>query len=156
VYERIDDRGVSTMSHTRKMLDAAPRHSSLDPEALAAAIDALADCAITCTACADACLFEDGVADLRACIALDVDCADVCTATARILARRGRDDQFLIQRQLQACVRACSTCADECERHAGHHEHCAVCAEACRACAQACSVILDAEAQEELQALRGG
>ena len=42
-------------------------------------------CAQTCTACADACLSEDSVADLRYCIRTDLDCADICAATGTVL-----------------------------------------------------------------------
>ena len=37
--------------------------------------------------CADDCLSEDDHADLVRCIRLDLDCADVCDATGRILTR---------------------------------------------------------------------
>ena len=144
------------MSYTREMLDAAPSQGNLDPAELAAAIDACADAAQACTSCADACLAEEDVAALRTCIRLDADCADICAVTARVLSRQTRDDQFLVHRLLQACVRACSSCAEECERHAEHHAHCAICARACRACEQACQRILDADAFDELQALAGG
>jgi hypothetical protein len=144
------------MSHTREMLDVVPRTWRLDRDELAAAIDACADCTQTCTACADASSLEDDVADLQVVIAIDGDCADLCAATARILSRQSYDDVLLIQRVLQACVRACLTCAEECGRHADHHEHCRVCAETCRICAQACTRLLEAEAISELQSLAGG
>jgi hypothetical protein len=145
------------MSHARQMLDAAPAEVvEFEPGDLTAAIDASLDAAQACVACADACLAEENVADLRACIGLDEDCADVCIATARVLSRSARYDKFLVQRLLEACVRACSSCAAECRRHAEMHQHCAVCAEACAACETACRVLLQAEAFGEVQALAGG
>ena len=145
------------MSHAREMIDAAPASADFfDPDDLAAAIDACLDCLQSCTACADADLAEDDVADLRTCIGLCNDCADVCGTTARVLSRQARYDTYLVHRLLHACVRACASCAEECERHAAHHRHCAICLETCRACEQACRKLLDAEAFEELQALAGG
>jgi hypothetical protein len=138
------------------MLDAAPKTWRLDRDDVVAAIDACDDCAQACTTCADACLNEDDVADLRACIVLDADCADICTAMARVLSRQSLDDPLLVQRLLDACVYACSACAEECERHAAHHRHCAICAEVCRSCEQACRRLLEAEALAELQSLAGG
>ena len=99
---------------------------------------------------------EIDVADLRACIVLDANCADICAATARMLSRQSHDDITLVQRQLEACVRACLTCAEECERHAAHHRHCGVCADACRVCERACRRLLEAEALAELRSLAGG
>jgi hypothetical protein len=144
------------MSHTHEMLDAAPHTWGMDRDALVGAIDASADCAQTCTACADACLGEDDVAALRTCIAQCTNCADVCAATARVLARQSHDDALLVQRLLEACVRACTSCAAECARHAAHHAHCAVCAEVCLACERACKALLEEEAFAQLQSLAGG
>jgi hypothetical protein len=138
------------------MLRTAPRTWRLDLDDLATAIDAAADCEVACISCADSCLAEDDVKELRLSIFLDGDCADVCAATARVLARQSHDDVPLVQRTLEACVRACSICADECERHAAHHPHCGVCADACRKCEQACRRLLEAEALGELQSLAGG
>src|SRR5438128_6874650 len=105
------------MSYTREMLDAAPSQGNLDPAELAAAIEACADAAQACTSCADACLAEEDLAALRTCIGLDQNCADVCSATARVLSRPVQFDTLLVHRLLQACVRSCARCADECGRH---------------------------------------
>lgn len=144
------------MTHTREMLETSPRGADFDVNDLAAAIEACADANQAATACADASLAEPDVAELRTCIGLDLDCADVCAATVRVLSRQSRYDVLLVQRLLQACVRACASSAEECERHAAHHRHCAVCAEACGACRRACERLLDAEAFEQVQALAGG
>ena len=119
------------MSYARAMLDTNPREFSLDAGRLAATIDALSDCAQACTACADDCLSEQNVADLVKYIRICLDCADVCTATLRVLSRQTGYDANLTRPQLQACVAACASCGDECERHAQMHEHCRLCAEAC-------------------------
>jgi hypothetical protein len=97
-----------------------------------------------CTACADADLSERRVTELITCIRLCLDCADVCTATARVVSRRPAYDTGATRRLLKACVAMCRHCGDECERHAGMHEHCRVCAEACRRGEHACDELLGA------------
>src|SRR5438105_9930227 len=96
------------------MLDSAPTPLTLDAAELAAAIDVCADGAQACTACADACLAEEDVAALRSCIALAINCADLCALSVRVLSRRAREDTFLVVRVLQACAHACEGCAEEC------------------------------------------
>jgi hypothetical protein len=144
------------MSHARELLDAGPGPGSLDPDELSAAIDACLDAAQACTSCADADLAEADVAELRICIGLCSNCADVCGATAHVLSRQIGYDELLVHRLLQACVRACSSCAEECARHAQHHAHCRICREACLESEAACRRLLDSEAFQELQALAGG
>jgi hypothetical protein len=137
------------------MLDAAPTGVPLGVTDVAAAIDACLSCVQACTSCADADLAEEGIDELRTCIALDQNCAEVCEVTARVLSRPAHWDEFIVHRLLQACVRACTICAEECARHADHHRHCAICAKACLACVQAANALLDAEAFAELQKLAG-
>ncbi|MDM8085287.1 four-helix bundle copper-binding protein [Cellulomonas cellasea] len=129
---------------TKAMLDAYPGEITLDRGLLVRAIESLGSCAQACTACADACLSEEMVADLRACITSDLDCADSCGATLRILSRHGGYDASVTRAHLEACIAACRACGDECAQHAGMHEHCRVCAEACRECEAACRELLDA------------
>jgi hypothetical protein len=123
---------------TQAMLTTYPKSINLDRGKLAAAIDALIACAEACTACADACLSEDMVADLTKCIRTNLDCADICGVTARVLSRHTGYDANISRAMLDACATACKACGDECGRHAGMHEHCRICADACRACEQAC------------------
>ena len=132
------------MPAIREMLETHPWEGNVDRDALATCIEACSGCADSCTSCADACLSEDQVAELRKCIRLNLDCADVCDATARLLTRQTEYDAPVSKAQLEACRQACATCAEECERHAEHHEHCRLCAEACRSCEQACERLLDA------------
>jgi hypothetical protein len=84
------------------------------------------------------------VADLVKCIRTCLDCADICTATLRVVSRQTEYDANITRPQLEACVAVCRSCGDECERHAEMHEHCRVCAEACRRCEQACNELLTA------------
>lgn len=131
------------MTYSQQILGTHPHPMGVSAQALADCIDACFDCAATCTACADACLAEDMVAELRRCIRTDLDCADVCDATGRIMSRQTEPDHSLLQAQLQACAAACKACGDECEQHAAHGmEHCRVCAAACRRCEQSCNQLL--------------
>jgi len=129
---------------TADMLRTSPAPTGVDPALIARAVDALVACAQACTACADACLAEDSVADMRRCIRTDLDCADICAATARVLSRQTAYDADVTRAILQACIQACRTCAEECESHAHHHEHCRICGEACRECERACTELLAA------------
>ncbi|GEL48853.1 hypothetical protein CHO01_39690 [Cellulomonas hominis] len=129
---------------TSEMLDTYPATINLDRQLLAMVIDALVACSQACTACADACLSEEMVADLRKCIRSNLDCADSCATTARILSRHTAYDANLTRAHLEACIAACRACGDECEQHAGMHEHCRICAEACRDCETACGELLAA------------
>ena len=126
--------------HERCRSDA--RHPAelggVDRDTLRACIEACYECAQACTACGDACLGEEMVAQLVRCIRLNLDCADVCDTTGRVLSRQTGYDANLAKAVLEACAVSCKTCGDECERHAGMHEHCRVCADACRRCESAC------------------
>jgi hypothetical protein len=96
-----------------------------------------------CTACADACLGEKMVSDLTTCIRTNLDCADICEATGRVLSRQTGTNADTARAMLEACAQACRTCGDECGQHASMHEHCRVCAESCRRCEQACRDLLE-------------
>lgn len=123
--------------HAREMISAHPDAKGSVSEPLIACIEACYACAQTCTSCADACIAEDDVAQLRQCIRLDLDCADMCSATGALASRRAGSNQEVLRTMIEACALACRVCAEECEKHA-HHEHCKVCAEECRHCEEAC------------------
>ena len=126
----------------QEMIRTHPRSAGVELDALARCVDECFRCAATCTSCADACLAEELVQDLVRCIRVNLDGADVCGATGRVLARQTAFEPGLARHVLETCMQACRTCAEECERHAGHHEHCRVCAEACRRCERACNDVL--------------
>ena len=133
------------MTVARRMLDAYPADlGGIDRQALAACIEACYECAQERTACADACLSEGTVDQLRTCIRTDLDCADVCETTGRVLSRRTGHDANLTRAVLEACAVACRACGDECEGHAAMHEHCRICAGSCRRCEIACRELIDA------------
>jgi len=95
-------------------------------------IDACNACADACDYCATACLAEDDVKMMARCIALDMDCAQICRLAASCMAR-GSEFAAALCRQ---CADICAACEQECAKH--EMDHCQQCAQACRRCAQAC------------------
>jgi hypothetical protein len=132
------------VTFTTDMLRTSPSPVGFDADDLATCIDSCFACAQACTACADACLGEEMVAELRRCITTDLNCADICDTTGRVLSRQTSYDPELTRSALAACRDGCRRCAEECEHHAEMHEHCRICAEACRRCAEACDRLLAA------------
>ena len=76
----------------REIIERHPRPISLDRDLVLRCIDECFDCAATCTSCADACLGEWDVLELVRCVRLNLDCADVCDATARVVTRQTEPD----------------------------------------------------------------
>jgi hypothetical protein len=132
------------MDRIRQMFETHPDPASDAGDEAFAMVTAAAECMLVCVTCADACLEEPDPASLRVCIRTNLDCADICAATARLVARPGEQDVGTLQAQLEACITACRACAEECEGHAEMMEHCRICAEACRACAEACDAMIGA------------
>lgn len=131
------------MKTSELMLRSHPRHDVQRVEFYSETLTALSTCANTCNACADACLAEpEHVGRLRRCIRTNLDCADICAATARVLMRQTETPHDLVHAQLHACIVACRTCADECAAHGDTHNHCRICAEACRHCQERCNLLL--------------
>ena len=128
---------------TNLLVDAHAATIDLDLDKLRECLEACFACEQVCTACADACLSEDNVAELAKCIRTDLDCADICATTGRVLSRHTAYDANLTRSILETCAQACRSCGDECAQHAEHGmEHCRICAEACRRCEQACRDLL--------------
>lgn len=133
------------METVHRLLDSYPADlGGVDRKALATCIAACFECAQACTACADACLSEPAVAELTKCIRTDLDCADICETTGRVLSRHTGYDADLTRAVLESCATACRSCADECEHHRDAHAHCSICAEVCRRCESACRELLSA------------
>lgn len=116
----------------------------LDQDRLGSFIEEAFQCAQACTACADACLSEPQVQDLRCCIRTNLDCADISAASARMLSRQSTPDFATMTAQVRACGAACAICGAECRRYSEHHEHCRICAEQCQRCEEACRSMLAA------------
>jgi hypothetical protein len=133
------------MSFAGPMLQSNPTHPQVNRAALEECIKACFDCTQSCTSCADACLGEPQKEMLLRCIRLDLDCADICNATGKLLTRQVAFDSTLARVMLQTCALACRLCAAECEEHGRHGmEHCRLCAEICRHCEEACNKLLAA------------
>jgi hypothetical protein len=133
------------MSYAGAMLRSNPKEPIFDAAKLEECIQACFDCAQACVACADACLGEQDTGMLLRCIRLDLDCADICATTGRMLSRQAAGEPTLVRALVQACAEACHLCGEECARHGEHGmEHCRVCAEACRRCEQACRALIGA------------
>jgi hypothetical protein len=124
-----------------RMLRTSPEPPFASADPLCACIHACVECAQVCTACADACIADHDRA-LGRCIRLNLDCADLCEATSRVLSRQLEPDLAVVSMTLQLCAAVCDACAYECGRHAAMRTHCDVCAAACRRCAAACRALL--------------
>jgi hypothetical protein len=133
------------MTTAQQMLQTHPQAAQMDRATLVECVQACFACAQACTTCADACLGEQNLPMLVRCIRLNLDCADICDTTGRLVSRQTEADWGVLRTQLQACVAVCRACGAECERHAQHGmAHCRVCAEACRRCAEACERLIAA------------
>lgn len=127
------------MTDTRNMLDAAHGDPSTE---VAAAIDALRDCEQTCTSCAMAMVETGGMAtEVRRAL----DCADLCDAAERVLARGPHSDPSVVAAAVEAAAVACEASAAACGAHADHHEHCRLHSSSARACADALRALQKAQ-----------
>ena len=128
--------------NAHEMIRTHPHVQGNLSEALVRLIEGTFACAQGCTACADACLGEEQVANLRQCIRLNLDCADICGATGKMASRRTGSNEAILRATIEACAASCRACAEECAKHAEMHEHCRICADTCRRCAEACEAAL--------------
>lgn len=92
----------------------------------------LIKCITACETCATMCLQEDNVKMMARCIQTDRDCADICTLTAKYVARESEFTSDV----LNLCINICKECYEECKKH--EHDHCQKCAEKCKECYEAC------------------
>jgi hypothetical protein len=103
------DQQEATMQTLQEMLSTTPNRTMTGESVLDECIEACAECELACTVCADACLGERQLEQLRACIRLNQDCADACNVTARVLSRQLQGDMEFLGAELEACaLGACS------------------------------------------------
>ncbi|WP_395406586.1 four-helix bundle copper-binding protein [Pseudoduganella sp. UC29_106] len=95
-------------------------------------IDACNECAAACEQCAAACLREPEIQMLARCIALDIDCSQICRLASAFMSRGSTEAAEVCR----ACAEICESCGSECDQH--QHEHCKACAVACHRCADEC------------------
>ena len=69
------------------------------------------------------------------CMQLDLECAEICYASARLMGLGGEHAAVLCI----TCAEICEACAEECSKH--NEDHCRRCAEMCRACAEECRAL---------------
>ena len=109
-------------------------------------IDACNDCALACDHCAASCLKEQDVKAMARCIALDIDCAEVCRLAVAYMGRGSELSGAICE----LCADVCEECGKECARH--KMEHCQKCAEACRRCAEECRRMAATQPRTQRQA----
>ena len=97
-----------------------------------ACIEACNSCALACNHCVASCLQEQDVKMMARCIALDMDCAQICTLAAAAMARDSEHAKAICA----VCADICQSCGEECAKHA--MEHCQECAKACHRCVKEC------------------
>ena len=95
-------------------------------------IDACNACADACDYCAISCLQEPDTKVMGRCIALDIDCAQICRLVSAYLARGSE----LSRTVCQACLEVCEDCRQECAQYP--MTHCKECEKACRLCIEEC------------------
>src|SRR5262249_31518115 len=102
---------------------------------------ACAACARQCESCFNHCahLVAQGRKEHLSTLKTCVDCGDVCSLAAKVLARDGA----LAAPICDGCAKACDACAAACEKHPDD-EHMRACAKACRECAKECRAMIRA------------
>lgn len=98
-------------------------------------------CEEACRSCAEACLSEKDIDMLRTCIRIDLECAEICALTARLVLTGSRFSGSAFG----LCAGACEACSQECAEHS-LMDHCRKCSEACRICAEACRAMAEVTA----------
>lgn len=126
----------------KEAIQVAVSADELDREALVRYIEDGFVCAQACAECATACLQPAGAAEPGAVQRLDLQCADVCEHTSRMLSQHGRYDATVLRAQVELCAATCAACAEDYERLADEAPGAAERAEACRRCEQACHAFL--------------
>jgi hypothetical protein len=112
--------------------DGGPHHK----EEFDKCAEACGRCQRECDACSAHCTehivegHKHHLATLQSCR----DCADICSAAAEIVARRGVLSDIICS----ACADACARCANACEEHGRDDRVMKACAEECRRCERAC------------------
>ncbi|MFF8606830.1 Rho termination factor N-terminal domain-containing protein [Streptomyces sp. NPDC015346] len=121
-------------SLTKKVLDAYPAEAGLPPTLLAEGVDKLYECAGVCLACADSAAGEsdsEKIAHSVKCMRANNDTADLCTVTARVLARQTGYDSPTTKNLVEATRSALIASADACQEFQ-ETDYFALAARACR------------------------
>jgi hypothetical protein len=132
------------MSHTHELFESLNIDSNLGSEHIAASVDTLLECEEALTACVAGMLSEPNVGPLISSVVADLDCADVVSATRRLLTRHAGPDSSVLSAQLEACLLACERSSRLCGTHAEYHEHCRICTQATQRCVETTRELLRA------------
>ncbi len=119
------------MTQGQHTLRAHPKETTIDYAQLHKTIVSLNDCFVSCNACIDSCLALEKNRELRHCIRLCQDTADILQATTAVVGRQTEPDWEVVRAQLHACVTAARNCGNECDEHSQRYDFCLSCAEAC-------------------------
>ncbi|MFN7141552.1 MAG: four-helix bundle copper-binding protein [Limisphaerales bacterium] len=95
-------------------------------------IDVCVQAQLEAEQCAAISLAGEEVTDLRRCIQLCRDTANVCALAVHFLAH----NSDFAQKVCELCVEICVACRDECAKH--EFEHCQRCADLCHRAAEKC------------------
>jgi uncharacterized protein Yka (UPF0111/DUF47 family) len=103
-------------------------------------------CMRECESCAHHCahLIAQGQKEHLKTLGTCADCADFCTAAARIVSRGGSMAGTICE----SCAKACDICGKACE-DLPNDEHMQRCAKACRDCARECREMIQHLSQDQ-------
>lgn len=131
-------------SIARQIIDVHPTgYGTTDRKLLEAALLLSQQASLAASMCADGCLNEGMVKDMRECIRACLDCSDVVDAAVRSLSRNTGLNESAVPAILSAAVAVLATCAHETARHASMHMHARLAAETCRKAEAACTELLE-------------
>jgi hypothetical protein len=112
-----------------------PSHQSIASMKYLECINSCYTCISACESCAAQGPAEESVGKMIHCLQLLKTCADICTLTAREMARESEFAKDLCA----IGAKVCQTCGDECAAHWGEPFH--RCAAACHRCAEDCMTV---------------
>jgi|GEM_PF-2964738 len=131
-------------SIARQIIDVHPTgFGVIDRKKLDAAIGLSQQASQAASICADACLNEGMIKDMRECVRACLDCADVVDAAVRALSRHAGWRESAAPAILGAAVAVLGVCAHETARHASMHMHARLTSEICRKAERACTELLE-------------
>ncbi|HEY3603147.1 MAG TPA: four-helix bundle copper-binding protein [Sporichthyaceae bacterium] len=120
-------------SIARQIMDVHPTGFGLiDRKKLDATLTALQEASQAASVCADGCLNEGQVKDMREAIRACLDCADIVDAAVRTLSRHAGWKESAAPAILTAAIAVLATADRETARHASMHMHARLAAESCR------------------------
>lgn len=129
------------MSGLNEVIQIRPRNVRLEAAVIESCARACYDCARAVTEYADACLQSENVMDELGQLQQDLDLADLCGATARLLTNE-HPDLAAIRRRLEITVSAMRVFAEKYRTRTEDPVNGKRCAEACTRCWQTCNDLL--------------